>query len=264
MQRRRLLLVKTYIEQEMIPKIIHYCWFGGSSLPPEAQRCIASWKRFFPDYEIREWNETNFDVHSTAYTTEAYHAKKYAFVSDFARFKILYEYGGIYFDTDVEVIRSMDDIVSIGAFMGCEVSPTPQNQQIKVNAGLGLGVEAGHPIYANILETYQTMHFTSSKGKRIDNMTVVEIVTNILRSRNLKTTDAIQTLEGITIYPKEYFCPIDYNNKIHITSNTYTIHHFAQSWRSPLHKWARKIILHIGGEKLRNRISKIYQRTYCK
>lgn len=110
----------------MIPKIIHYCWFGRGPLPELAQKCIASWKKYLPDYEIKEWNEDNFDVNIIPYTAEAYQAKKYAFVSDYARFWILYQYGGIYFDTDVEVIRPMDDIISKGNFMGFETDPKPQ------------------------------------------------------------------------------------------------------------------------------------------
>lgn len=104
----------------MIPKIIHYCWFGRGEKPALAKNCIASWRKFFPGYEIREWNEDNFDVNIIPYTAEAYTCKKYAFVSDYARFWVLYKYGGLYFDTDVEVIRPMDDIVARGPFMGIE------------------------------------------------------------------------------------------------------------------------------------------------
>ncbi len=108
----------------MIPKVIHYCWFGRNPLPKSALKCIASWRKYFPNYEIKEWNEDNFDVNIIPYTQEAYSVGKYAFVSDYARFKILYENGGLYFDTDVEVIRPMDDIIERGAFMGVEVECT--------------------------------------------------------------------------------------------------------------------------------------------
>lgn len=111
----------------MIPKIIHYCWFGRGPLPELAQKCITSWKKYLPDYEIKEWNEDNFDVNIIPYTAEAYKAKKYAFVSDYARFWILYKFGGIYFDTDVEVIRPIDDIVERGNFMGFETDPSLTN-----------------------------------------------------------------------------------------------------------------------------------------
>ena len=105
----------------MIPKVIHYCWFGRNPLPESAVKCINSWRKHFPDYEIKEWNEDNFDVNIIPYTKEAYEAKKYAFVSDYARMWILYHFGGLYFDTDVEVIKPMDDIVKRGPFMGIEV-----------------------------------------------------------------------------------------------------------------------------------------------
>ena len=129
----------------MIPKIIHYCWFGRNPLPELARKCIASWRKYLPDYEIKEWNEDNFDVNIIPYTAEAYAQKKYAFVSDYARFWILYRYGGIYFDTDVEVIRPLDDIIARGCFMGFETDPAPKQSGVDacVNPGLGLGVAPG-------------------------------------------------------------------------------------------------------------------------
>ena len=108
------------MENNMIPKVVHYCWFGGNQLPDDAKKCIESWRKFFPEYEIKEWNECNFDVNCCDYVKEAYAAKKWAFVSDYARFWILYHEGGLYFDTDVEVIKDMSDIIAKGAFMGCE------------------------------------------------------------------------------------------------------------------------------------------------
>lgn len=129
----------------MIPKIIHYCWFGRGPLPELAQKCIASWKKYLPDYEIKEWNEDNFDVNIIPYTAEAYKAKKYAFVSDYARFWILYQYGGIYFDTDVEVIRPMDDIIERGNFMGFETDPKPQLKADASEASVAPARPGGEP-----------------------------------------------------------------------------------------------------------------------
>ena len=158
----------------MIPKIIHYCWFGGNPLPPLALECIASWKKFLPDYEIKEWNEKNFDVNITPYTAEAYRQKKYAFVSDYARFWILEKHGGIYFDTDVEVIRPLDDIIAAGNFMGFEYDPDGENSPSRyaprycfsVSLGLGFGVEAGHPFMRKMLTKYENMEFiTPPTGK---------------------------------------------------------------------------------------------------
>ena len=138
----------------MIPKVIHYCWFGGNPLPESAQKCIASWRKFLPDYEIKEWNESNFDVNAIPYTAQAYAAKKYAFVSDYARFSILYDNGGLYFDTDVEVIRPMDDIIENGPFMGFEIDASGIDFKKAVAPGLGLGANPGLGLYKEILEHY--------------------------------------------------------------------------------------------------------------
>ena len=153
----------------MIPKKIHYCWFGGNPLPNLALECIASWKKFLPEYEIKEWNEKNFDVNMIPYTAEAYRQKKYAFVSDYARFWILEKYGGIYFDTDVEVIRPLDDIIAAGNFMGFEYDPDGKNTPsifaprycFAVNLGIGFGIEAGHPFMRKMLRKYQNMEFVT-------------------------------------------------------------------------------------------------------
>lgn len=213
----------------MIPKIIHYCWFGRKPLPELAIKCINSWKKFLPDYEIKEWNEDNFNVNIIPYTKEAYEAKKYAFVSDYARFWILYNYGGIYFDTDVEVIKNIDDIISKGPFMGLESNS--DNQKIaNVAPGLGLGVNSGLYIYKKILNLYESSSFLNDNGS-LNLKTVVGYTTELLTSYGLEDKDEIQFIEGIWIYPKEYFCPIDYKTKEYIrTKNTRTIHHFAASW----------------------------------
>ena len=228
----------------MIPKIIHYCWFGGNPLPPLAEKCIASWKRFLPDYEIKEWNEQNFDVNIIPYTAEAYQAKKYAFVSDYARFWILYHYGGLYFDTDVEVIKPMGSIIAKGAFMGCE-QDSKSGIELTVAPGLGLAVESKHEIYKAILEEYDSFHFINEDGSNNDK-TVVEYVTEILKKHGLRNSPGIQNINGINVYPSEYFCPRNtVTKRMHITNNTYTIHHYMASWKDGgfnLKKIIRKFI----------------------
>ena len=207
----------------MIPKTIHYCWFGKNPLPEIAVKCINSWKKFFPDYEIKEWNEGNFDLTSCDYCKEAYAEKKWAFVSDYARFKILYEYGGIYFDTDVEVIKDMEDIIKKGAFIGRERIA----DIFPVNAGLGLASEARMPIIKEILEHYENSHF--KQGEKIE--TVVERVTKILKTHGLSDEENYEVLEGMQIYPSDYFCPYDYNvGELNITENTRSIHWYDASW----------------------------------
>ena len=243
----------------MTPKIIHYCWFGQSPLPELAVKCIASWKKYFPDYEIKEWNENNFDVNIIPYTTEAYKAKKYAFVSDYARFWILYRYGGLYFDTDVEVIKNMDDIIAKGPFMGCEneIKIGATANEMGVAPGLGLGVNPGLRLYAELLSLYEELHFLLPDGKQ-NLKTVVEYTTELLCKHGLKCTRDIQCVSGIYIYPTSYFCPISVKDgKLRITSETRSIHHYAQSWQSPIRKYGRKIVLWIGGEKLKRTLKSV-------
>lgn len=209
----------------MIPKIIHYCWFGGNPLPPLAQKCIESWHKFCPDYEIREWNESNYDVHKIPYISQAYKAKKYAFVSDYARFDILYEYGGIYFDTDVEVLRSIDDLVANGAFAGLELPGS-------IAAGLGIGADIGCPIFKEIIDAYKKIAFITDDGK-MNLTTVVSIVSNIFKQYGFTSENKLQKVADVTIYPIDFFCPKNYGTgEITITKNTYTIHHYDGSWCS--------------------------------
>lgn len=214
----------------MIPKVIHYCWFGGNPLPKDALKCIASWKKYFPDYEIKEWNESNFDVNSCPYTKGAYEQKKYAFVSDYARFWVLYNEGGLYFDTDVEVIRNMDHIVEKGSFMGFEKSYATQNanpnDMLGVNAGLGMGAESKMLFLKDMLDFYE-----SKTSFTIDEGTVVHYTTNMLVKYGLVNEHKYQNVAEFNIYPADYFCPMDSTTGlIDLTENTVSIHHFSCSW----------------------------------
>lgn len=224
----------------MIPKIIHYCWFGRGPLPELARKCIASWRKYLPDYEIKEWNEDNFDVNIIPYTQEAYAQKKYAFVSDYARFWILYKYGGLYFDTDVEVIRPLDDIIERGNFMGFETDPKPpydnENNEnhasaASVNPGLGLGVAPGLGLMKKMLDYYEGQHFVHEQNMR-NQITVVHIATRVLLDNGLRNVAGIQRVaDDCYVYPAEYFCPINVTTgRIHVEKNTRTIHHYAGTW----------------------------------
>lgn len=231
----------------MIPKIIHYCWFGHNPLPEEAKKCIASWKKYFPDYEIKEWNEDNFNVHIIPYTSEAYNAKKYAFVSDYARFWILYNYGGIYFDTDVEVIKSLDDIVSLGNFMGYECPSVNNSIPVDIAPGLGLGATPKFHIIKRIMEIYEKKHFIEN-GKINTSITVVNYTSDLLREIGIqKYKDTIDKVGELYIYYPEYFCPLNHHtNILHITKNTRTIHHYTASWHSKSEKLKLKIAKILG------------------
>ena len=205
-----------------IPKIIHYCWFGDKPLPKSAIKCINSWKKFFPDYEIREWNESNFDVNMVPYTKEAYAAKKYAFVSDFARFWVLHEYGGVYFDTDVEVIRPMDDIIAKSAYLGMEPPSS-------INPGLGMAAQAKHPFYSWYLDYFSDKHFTPEQPS------MIPVISKKFSEIGCTYSDSMQELffDGwpITIYPPRYFNPKSFTTgKISIEKDTRSIHHYDMSW----------------------------------
>ena len=229
----------------MIPKKIHYCWFGRNPLPDLAKKCIDSWKRFLPDYEIVEWNEENFDVNIIPYVAEAYAAKKYAFVSDYARFWILYHYGGLYFDTDVEIIKPLDEIIARGNFMGCEALSGNVNQ-VNVAPGLGLGVNPGLGLLKKMLSHYQNLHFTKPDGTY--NFTTIVIYTmQVLKQYGLGDLTKVQCCADVWIYPKDYFCPLDYvTGELTITENTVSIHHYTATWKTSSQKNKDRIIKFLG------------------
>lgn len=225
----------------MVPKIIHYCWFGRNPLPESAQKCIESWRKFLPDYEIKEWNEDNFDVNSIQYTKDAYEAKKYAFVSDYARFWVLYNYGGLYFDTDVEVIKPLDDIIERGAFMGVEVPVSKKSSSILINPGQGLGVEAGNVVYGEMIEGFKKLSFYKEDGS-FNGYTMIPMVTDILKSHGMKDVNEVQKVAGVWIYPQEYFNPLDaLTGELKVTENTRTIHWYMASWLPKQNGFVKKV-----------------------
>lgn len=226
----------------MIPKVIHYCWFGGKPLPKLAIDCIESWKKYCPGFEIREWNESNFDLECCTYVKEAASVKKWAFISDYARFHILYECGGIYFDTDVELIKPIFDILEKGSFMGVErpfnVSGT---RQYMVNPGLGMATERAMPIISEILGLYENEHYLMEDGS-INKKTVLNYTTEILYRHGYKGDNCKSIVDGITIYPDDYFCPMNYSTGVlAITENTRSIHHYEMSWKSEYEKRKKRV-----------------------
>lgn len=211
-----------------IPKIIHYCWFGGKPLPESAIKCINSWKKYCPDYEIIEWNEKNFPIEETCdYVKEAYSMKKWAFVSDYVRFEVIYKYGGLYFDTDVEIIKPIDDLIQNGPFFGLELN----NGNYDIQPGLGMGAEKGNAFYKKMLDDYRNDHYIL-ENNQINTDTVVDRTSRILKEEGYNPKENThQFISGINIYPLDYFCPMDYNTgKVNITENTYSIHWYDMSW----------------------------------
>jgi len=209
----------------MIPKTIHYCWFGRNPKPKLAEKCIRSWKKYCPDYEIIEWNEDNFDISSAPlYVRQAYEARKWAFVTDYVRLWVVYEHGGIYLDTDVEVIGKLTFVLHESAFFCFECGDY-------VNTGLGFGAEKGHSILKEMMQDYENGAFILPDGS-FDTTPCPIRNTEVLCRNGLKRENSIQILkDNIKIFPEEYFCPKNYfTGEINITANTSAIHHYDASW----------------------------------
>lgn len=206
----------------MIPKKIHYCWFGGNPMSELGEKCIASWKKYCPDYEIIRWDESNYDVTKNEYMRQAYDAKKWAFVSDYARLDIIYQYGGVYLDTDVELIKSIDELCLSRAFMGIGCTGG-------VNTGLGFGAETKMTIIKELRDYYDNVLFVNEDGT-YNTAPCVKHQTEYLLERGFVDEDILQNIGGITIYPREYLCPMDYSSgALSVTDNTYSIHHYESS-----------------------------------
>ena len=233
----------------MIPKIIHYCWFGGNEKSKLIKKCIASWKKYCPDYEIIEWNENNFDVNQCEYTKFAASHNLYAYLSDYVRLKAVYEYGGIYLDTDVELIKSLDKLLDNEAFIGFE---TPDY----VTTGLGFGGEKHSKAVGMMLSEYDDMNpdVFKEKYEKQGHLTGSPTMnTNALLPLGLKRNGESQSLQGCQVYSSDYFCPFDdYSGILTCTENTYSIHWYGKSphgkyayYRSKLSRIYHRILMRI-------------------
>lgn len=214
----------------MIPKKIHYCWFGRGEKPELAKKCIESWKKYLPEYEIKEWSEDNFDLDKYPYVREAYDSRKFAFVTDVVRLYALYKEGGVYMDTDVEVLKPLDSILGYKAVSGFESNN-------RIPTGL-IASEQGVKIIADLLSEYDNLHFIRKPGN-FDLTTNVTRITNYLLNYGLTLNNKFQTVQEFTLLPWDYLCPKSYEDgKIYKTDNTLTIHHFAGSWLTEIEKKA--------------------------
>ena len=225
-----------------IPRKIHYCWFGNGEKTELVQKCIASWRKYCPDCEIIEWNESNYDVTKNEYMHQAYQAKRWGFVPDYARLDIIYHHGGIYLDTDVELIRNIDDLFDGDGFMGFENIVDANQTTYSVNGGQGFGAPSQHALIKKMRDVYENLQFVNEDGS-LNLQPSPYYNTSVLVENGMKTNNTLQVIEGIMIYPAEYFCPINWKNKkCEITQNTYSIHHFNASWLSADEKRKRKIL----------------------
>ena len=211
----------------MIPKKIHYCWFGGNPKPRLAKKCMRSWKKYCPDYEILEWNESNYDISAAPlYVRQAYEAKKWAFVTDYVRLQVVYENGGIYLDTDVELLKGLDDLLEHRAYFGFE-------DDGHINTGVGFGAEKGHELLKEIMADYRDIPFCREDGS-FDTLSCPQRNTEVFLRHNLHQNGSGQILDGdVQILPKEYLNPKAWNTgEMCVTENTVSIHHYSASWYS--------------------------------
>lgn len=246
----------------MIPKIIHYCWFGGNELPEKEKFCISSWKKYLSDYEFRLWNEKNFDLDMYPYVREAYNAKKYAFVSDVVRLWAIEKFGGIYMDTDVEVLRSYNDLLTLPAFTGYE------NTGRTLYPVTGTMASEAHGEWAREqLAYYEGKHFRKQDGSY--DMTANTITIKSIMEQNGFVVDGKYSIykNCLHVFPAEYLCPKQWEiGEIHITKNTYCIHHFSGSWAKPTKKQVVKnwICTHILGHKMTKLLVDLKHHIYRK
>lgn len=231
----------------MIPKKIHYCWFGGKPLPLEVKKCIRSWEKYAPDYEIVQWNEQNFDVNENKFVHQAYKAGAWAFVSDYARLKIVYDNGGIYLDTDVELLRKPDFLLENNFYIGV------QQLGKYVTTGLGFGAEQYNKVVQELLDEYKNLEFVEKEKNKF---ACPFLNMNVFRRHGYVYRDEIWEKNGITIYPCKYFDPIaPASNENYLCSETVSIHHYSASWEKKQKIIKRRIINFIGQKQI-NKIKK--------
>lgn len=218
----------------MIPKIIHYCWLSKEPYPEDIEYCISTWREKLPDYQFICWSTDNFNVDIIPYTSEAFREKKWAFVSDYIRLYALYNYGGIYLDSDIEVLKKFDDLLNNRAFTCFE-------NQDWVAAWI-FGSEAGNPLFKEFMDDYNDRHFVLEDGS-YDMTPNPRPITKRLVEHGLQLINEKQELQYITIYPMDYFCPFNPMRvpKEIFTENTYANHHFSGAWKTEEDQYYTKL-----------------------
>ena len=227
----------------MIPKIIHYCWFGGKKIPYDVKLCIKSWEKYCPDYEIKRWDESNFDVNSHPFMKTAYKAKAWAFVSDYARLKVVYDYGGIYLDTDVELVKSLNSLLDNEWYLACHQVGN------LINTGLGFGAKKENLVIKKLLDCYDEIVYNKENQSQI---TCPILNTKAINNLGYTFSDSKVSLMAGTVYPAKYFDPYPScsGGKNLFCEDTYSIHHYSASWGSVSQQLKRKIAKVIGEDKV--------------
>lgn len=238
----------------MIPKIIHYCWFGQGEMPELAQQCIASWHKYMPDWDYKLWNEDNFDVNAVPYTKEAYEAKKYAFVSDYVRLWVLETEGGIYLDTDVEVFKAFGDLLDNKAFAGFEGS-----KHLPVGTCV-MATEANGEWVSEMLKAYRGRHFLNEDGS-LDLTTNVQFISAKMQENGFLQDGKEQYYRDLHVFPVDYFCPRQTTGEYYRTENTYCDHLGLGSWIGSEKSWKVKLGGLVGAKNMA-RLIKIKRKLF--
>lgn len=225
----------------MIPKTIHYCWFGNNPLPKNAQKCIVSWKKYCPDYKIIEWNEHNVDFSDCNFAKIAYENKSWAFVSDFVRLKVIKENGGIYLDTDVELLKNLDFLLNEKCFLASDQLGR------RIATGLGFGVEKDNPIIIEMMEIYYEKTFNPEQKRELQ---CPILNTAVMKRHGFGYSEIIKYYDGATVFPPKYFDPLGTGNSKDLLCNeTISIHHYAASWTPFRQRIKRRFVNLIGYTK---------------
>ena len=236
----------------MIPKIIHYCWFGRGEMPELARKCIESWHKFMPDWEYKLWNEDNFDVNSNSYAKEAYEAQKYAFVTDYVRLYALYTEGGVYMDTDVETLKPYDDLLNLTAFTSYEGS-----KYLPPVTGT-IASEAGGEWVKEQLDSYTDAHFLKEDGS-LDLTTNTWRISRIMKANGFVQDGKYRVYKDLHVFPADFFCPRQTTGEYLLTDNTYCDHHFMGTWDD--NKSSNKLVKIIG-QKNMTRLIKLKRKLF--
>lgn len=230
------------MKENRIPKTIHYCWFGGKPLPADVEKCIRTWKKICPDYEIKRWDESNVPIEEFPFAKAAYDAKAWAFVSDFVRLKVIYEHGGIYLDTDVEVVKSLDPMLKYSCFLA-------RQQSGEVNTGLGFGAEKGNSVIQAMLSEYEKTTFEQEK---MEELACPILNTNVLKEQGFTKTAEPELLNNVMVLSPEYMDPYSSGSQVAnlFCDKTISIHHYSATWTSGSQRTKRKIARLIGEDKI--------------
>lgn len=239
----------------MIPKKIHYCWFGRGEMPELALKCIASWHKYMPEYEYKLWNEDSFDVESVPYVKEAYEARKFAFVTDYVRLYALYSEGGIYMDTDVEILKPLDDLLHLSAFTGYEGSKTmPPVTGLMASEANGIWVKEQ-------LDSYKDAHFVKEDGT-LDLTTNTVRISGIMKSNGFIQDGKCQVYKDLHVFPTDYFCPRQTTGEFLLTENTYCDHHFMRTWNENDKNGGKGLLFKWIGQKNTIRLIKLKRKIF--